>query len=251
MKRIPIFLSVLTYASAVFAAPLVPTIVEHDFAFGAYNSDGTAEYQTNGAAADTLTYMQSAFAYEVISYRPSWPDPPTYPIWDANDPAIFGGDMVMAVQFTASDAPPFTDTVSLIGSGANPSGPDLQIFGSVNVGGIDFSGLLWALELEDVSLYGLAHDDAYVLEGVGTIDGGKLAEHFGMLGAPGAMRGHLDFFDQPAGWMPAGYDPTDELCRLPIGGVRAAYSGETGVVPEPITMAGLLFGLAAVVMRRR
>ena len=251
MKRIPIFLGVLTYASAVIAAPLVPNIGEHDFAFGAYNSDGIAEYQTNGAAADTLTYMQSALDHEVISYRPTWPDPPTYPIWDANDPSLFGGDMVLAVQFTASDAPPLTNTVSLIGSGANPGGADLQIFGSVNVGGIDFSGLLWELDLRDVSLYGFAHDDAYVLEGLGTIIGGVLAEHYGMLNAPGAMRGHLDFFGQPAGWMPAGYDPTDELCRLPVGGVRAAYSGETGVVPEPVSVAGLLVGLAAMAIRRR
>jgi hypothetical protein len=125
-------------------------------------------------------------------------------------------------------------------------GPDLVIFGSIGAPGAPI--LLWALDLHDVSLYGYSGRNSYVLEGLGTIVGGDIAVRNGLVGRPGAMRGHLDFLDQPAGWIPPLYHPLQDQRQQQF---RADYSGETGLVPEPATVIGLIAGLSALALKRR
>lgn len=239
--------------AAAFAAPLTPTIFDHDINFGAFNAEPIPEYRTNGAAPDTLVYTASPANGEVTGYWPVWPAPFANPVFDLA--GLFGGDFVMGVQFTGQDAPyvggPSTLDVSLTGTGLNtdPGAPDLLIFG--RIAGINGGapGLLWAIDLANVSLYGYSNWDAYVLEGAGTIVGGFIAEQFQLIGQPGVMRGHLDFVDAPAGWIPPLYDP-----RAPIDlALGAGYSGETGLgvaVPEPTTAGLILAGLGMLIRRR-
>ncbi len=238
-------------AVAAFAAPLTPTITGHDLSFGAYNQ-GPVEYQTNGNLPDTLVYMRGAADGEVTTYWPSWPNPPAYPVWSELGIPYYGGDFVLGVQFTGQDAPylgPGGDVdVSLTGTGLNtaPGAADLEIYGTVYIGPqVTRSGLLWAIDLANVSLYGYSNHDSYVLEGTGTIVDGLLASQFGLIGTSGAMRGHLDFVNRPAGWMPSLYDP---LGSTTVDAVRAVYSGETGV-PEPMSCMLLAAGILA--LRRR
>lgn len=232
------------------AFPLFPRITGHDFNFGAVNlPDGPVEWATNGAAPDTLTYIPSPTHHEVTAYWPTWPAPPVFPVFDVPG-GIFGGDFFLDVRFTGQDAPYVGTTtidVSLTGTGNNP-GPDLMIFGSVP--GMGFAGLLWAIELDTVSLYGYSTHPSYVLEGGGTIVDGIVAREFNLIGQTGVMRGNIDFFEPPV-MLPALYDPMVAYSNLPSQW-RAAYSGETGkgyVAPEPGTL--VVAGLAALALRRR
>lgn len=113
-------------------------------------------------------------------------------------------------------------------------------------GGDSLSGLLWALDLEAVLLYGYASWAAYSLEGVGTIVDGLIPQRFGLIGRPRAVRGSLDFRDAPAGWMPAQYHPLQDPQVIEV---RAAYSRETGLAtPEPAT---ILLAIAPLTAARR
>lgn len=238
-------------AGTASAFPLLPTITAQDFNFGGWNGPGPAEYATNGLAPDTLVYLPGSLDTEVTAFWPAWPAPPVFPVFNAA--GAFGGDLVLGVQFTGQDAPYIgpggSIDVSLTGTGLY-EGADLMIFGSIPGMGIGF-GLLWALDLRDVSLYGVSDWDAYVLEGAGIIVGGEIAQRNNLIGHEGVMRGHLDFFDRPAGWIPPLYHPLADPRQLDI---RAAYSGETGqgtAVPEPATLAALGIGLMAIARRRR
>jgi hypothetical protein len=159
---------------------------------------------------------------------------------------------VLEVQFDASDAPIGAIDVSLTGTGLNPVGvADLEIYGTVTMGETptaELAGLLWALDLEQVSLYGYSGGGtSYVLEAVGTILDCEAGQHFGVVGDQGVMRGHLDFFNAPPGWIPSfdQYDPGADVDEA----IRAAYSGETGWVPEPASL--ILALVVAAVARRR
>ena len=246
MKLFAGLTAILACSALASAGPLLPTIIGHDFSYGAYNADGAIEYATHGLSPDTLIYTQNPDDHEVISYWPDWPSTPVYPVFDLSNTA-FGGDFVLQVQFTGQDAPIGNFDVSLTGTGLNASGADLEIFGTIDFGSFTLSGLLWALELDDVSLYGYSDHDTYSLEGIGSIVGGLVADHYNLVGLPGAMRGDLDFINRPAGWLPPQYDPLanpmDEL-------VRAAYSGETGLIPEPAAVSLLVVGLGALLRRR-
>jgi hypothetical protein len=224
---------------------LIPQIVGHDINFGAFNAGGPPEWSTNGLAPDTLTFVPGDH-HEATAYWPAWPAPPVLPIFGGG--GIFGGDFTLNVMFTGQDAPYVgpggTLDVSLTGTGASAGAPDLMIFGSIGAPGPPV--LLWALDLELVSLYGYSFDQAYVLEGLGVIVGGTIAHQNNLIGRPGAMRGHLDFLGTP--WIPPMYDPIRDPRQNQF---RADYSGETGLVPEPGTMIAIGAGLAALISRRR
>ncbi len=232
--------------SMTLAAPLIPTINGHDFAFGAYNgTPEMEEYATNGAAADTLTFTADPTDSEVVAYWPAWPEPPVEPVFGE---VGFGGDFVLDVDFISEDAPYIgpvgTLDVSLVGTGGNDAGPDLMIYGTI--GAMGTPELLWAIELVDVALYGYADAPAYKLDGVGVIVGGTVAERNNLIGLPGAMRGDLDFFGAPDGWVPSLYDPATDVDYQ----IHAAYSGETGVAPEPASLLCLALGAFALIIRR-
>lgn len=262
MARIACIASVaILVVVAASAEPLIPTIMGHDISFDASNTGGILEYQTQGAAPDTLVFTRNESDHEATAYRPNWPDPPLETIWSENPGFPFaGGDVELGVQFTGQDAPLNGPdgilTVSLTGTGLNPEGVgDLMVYGTYITDLADpmnpdnqVTGLLWSLDLDTVSLYGRSGADSYILEGVGTLVGGYFVEEAGLVGAPGAMRGHIDFVGAPAAWMPMEYDP---LSADPmVDSIRAAYSAETGWIPEPASLGLLLLG-APLLFRRR
>lgn len=247
-------LAALGVSSVALAGPLLPNILGNNFTFDGYNNGGAAppfEYQTNGTQPDTLIYQRNIGDHEVLAYHPNWPAPPPYPIWDeVGGVGTFGGDFVLAVQFTGQDGPIGSLDVSLTGTGLNtaPGAADLMIYGTLVVGANTWQGLLWALDLTNVVLYGRSNnpEDTYIVEGVGTIVGGLVAEANSLIGTPGAMRGHLSFQAPPDGWLPPLYDP---LSASPVTAVRAGYAGDTGAIPEPASL--ILIGLGALLVRRR
>jgi hypothetical protein len=251
MSRICLTAFVCAAVATATGAPLIPPIGLQDFAFGAHNLDQSIEYRTNGNEPDTLMFTRSALDHEVSAFYPNWPNPPMLPVWDLNAPLGFGGDLVLGAQFTGQDAPIGSLDVSLTGSGfhVSPATADLEIWGTIAIDpNTTLSGLLWAIDLGQVSLYGHSNSSAYVLEGLGTIIGGAVPVHYNLpLGSPAAMRGDLDFVNRPAGWMPALYSP---LAAGPDVTVRADYSGETGLVPEPAAL-GLFLGGLSILRRRR
>jgi len=230
------------------AEPIYPTIGGSDFNFGAYNSDGQLEYATNGSQPDTLVFTPRGPGYdhEVTAWWPSWPNPPVFPVWDLGGIPNFGGDLIMGLMFTGQDAPYVgpggTIDVSLTGLGfkVGSASADLEIWGTIYLGpSTVLQGLLWALDIEKASLYGYSDRSSYVLEALGLIVGGAVPQYLNLIGEQGAVRGHLDFIDQPAGWMPPLYDPAMDLNYR----IRAGYSGETGWVPEPAALAMLASGV--------
>lgn len=264
MKKFLIAVAVAAASSAAYAAPMMPTILSNDWAVGGFNADGQAEYLTNGLGADRLIYTRSAANGEVVGYWPAWPAPAALPVLDLAN--FFGGDFAMNVIFTGQDAPyvggPSTLDVSLTGTGGNDNGNDLELWGRVSAGGAPPAGLMWAMDISSVSMYGYSNWNSYVFEAVGTITGGSLADLFGVTGFSGVVRGHIDFPDfaedgfggigpnRPAGFFTPGYDP---MAADIDAGVRAGFSGEVGegvVIPEPTTAGLLLLGVAALARRR-
>ncbi len=228
------------------AFPLFPEIVGHDINFGAFNVGGPPEWATNGLAPDTLTYTLGETHHEATAYWPAWPSPPAVPIFGAG--GVFGGDLALRVQFTGQDAPYVGPggiiDVSLTGTGMSAAIPDLMIFGSLGAPGPVI--LLWAMDFDAVSLYGSSARSSYVLEGVGFIVAGEIAQRNNLIGRRGGMRGHLDFPGAPPGWIPALYHPLQDPRQAQF---RAAYSGETGLVPEPASL--LVLGLGGLVLASR
>jgi hypothetical protein len=247
MKKL-LCLAMLAAATSLTAAPLFPVIAGHDINFGAYNGvGGPPEWSMNGLAPDTLTYVPAEIHHEATAYWPLWPNPPVLPIFGGG--GIFAGDFVLNVMFTGQDAPYVGPggviDVSLTGSGASPGAPDLMVFGSIGAPGPVI--LLWALDLDDVSLYGYSSRRSFVLEGLGTIVGGSIAEQNNLIGRPGAMRGQVDFVDIGEGPPPL-YDPLRDPGQNHF---RVDYSGETGLVPEPASILVITAGIVALLARRK
>ena len=238
-------------ATAVHGAPIVPTIDGADIGFAA-----EMRYETRGALPDLLTTKDAAGdellnKYEAGTYWPNYPAlTPAIPLWyEEAGVRYYAADVQLAVQFTGSDVAPIPGLpiVSLIGTGAGAEVQmvgDLEIWGTtVAPGSAAANELLWAIQLDDVSMYGYANDDTFVLEGVGTVIGGSLADAQSLVGAPGVIRGHIDL----AGQIGEDYDP---ITVAAFEEHLATYSGETGV-PEPATMAMLAMGGLSVLIRRR
>lgn len=254
--------AVLAGTAGVFAAPLTPTITGHDINFGA-----EFVYATNGSLPDTLVTSKdgsNSVGEEATAYWPAWPSTiGVMPIWydlvvPGDQQYNFGGDLRLAVQFTGHDETPPPLDVSLIGTGLNdaPGAADLEVWGYINKTGLPDGPnvLLWAIDLDAVSLYGYGNAQSYVLEGKGTIVGGSIAQEKNLIGSEGVMRGNIDFaegFAVPGAikGLPSRYDPAKDVRVVGEG----SYSGETGrgfAVPEPVTLALLLIG-SVVGLRRR
>ncbi len=233
---------VLTAAPAVWAAPIFPTILDHDFGFLA---SGT--YSTNGAAPDTLIIPLNnpqVPPNEVFTYTsPVVPKGPTVPVWDLTG-LNFGGDLYLNLVFDGADGPfvdPITNKkidVSLTGRGNNAQGADLEIWGTINTGTWSVSGLLLAMEIESASLYGYAYQRGYIVEAVGMIVSSVIPALADLQGTVGAVTGSIFYPVFPSQYHPS--EPWQMVSQL-------TYSGEAGAaVPEPATclvvfLGGLLF----------
>ena len=239
MTRIVGLITLGLFASIASSAPLYPTITGYDFAIGAHNLS-IPEY-TTAQPGDQLVF-DALGEPEVTTFTQNWPNPPVQPVFLGSQ---FGGDFMLNVRFTGQDAVAGGPSVSLLGTGAGSGGNDLQIFGAI--GGSGSPSVLWQLQLTTVVLYGNAGGSSYVMEGLGTITGGTVATQNGLIGQPGALRGHLDFQAPPPGWMPAGYNPGTNQVSYTL---RAAFSGETGLsIPEPASFLLAFLGVGA--LRRR
>lgn len=257
--------AVLAMAGASVAAPLTPTITSQDINFGA-----SFVYSTNGAAPDLLVTNldgPNSIGQEATAWWPNWPAVAgVVPIWYVfpGNQFVFGGDLQLAVVLTGHDEqPPYLD-VSLTGTGAK-AGADLEIWGQVGPQPDPSAGniLLWALDIEKVSLYGYGNPAVppppttkagYVLEGAGTITGGWIAERTGLVGKSGVMRGNIDIDFGPNNPMalvgfPPKYDPLSDVNAVAEG----SYSGETGsgfAIPEPATLGLMLAGFGLLIRRK-
>lgn len=238
-------------ATAAYGAPIVPTIDGPDIGFSA-----EMRYETRGALPDLLTTRDTSGQellnkYEAGTYWPNYPAlTPAIGLWyEEGGTRYYGADVQLAVKFTGSDPVPVPafPSVSLTGTGAGADVQmpnDLLIWGTTAIPGVPaFNGLLWAVDLDEVSMYGYADDDTFVLEGIGTVVGGTLAEDKGVVGRTGVVRGHIDL----SGTIGPDYDPiTSDVYEAG----PATYSAETGV-PEPASLALLAAGGLGVLIRKR
>lgn len=249
-------------ASSALAAPMFPVIVDHDFSFlggRALNAPDTIPYYSwNGVEPDTLiipkgSYDDGVAENEVFAYTsPVIPKGPSFPVFEMAPDGFFGGDLYLDIQFTASDYAGGDLDVSLVGTGNNDQGNDLEIWGTVSLSADPndtYTGLLFAMEIEQASLYGMQFGQNYTVEAVGTITTSLLP---GMnVGDPGAVTGSMFNPSIPL-FLPTGYDPVSQDYASNVD-VEIAYSGEAGSqVPEPATLAVItLGGLVACIRRRR
>ncbi|MHC4718188.1 MAG: PEP-CTERM sorting domain-containing protein [Planctomycetota bacterium] len=235
-------------ATAAYGAPIVPTIDGPDIGFSA-----EMRYETRGKLPDILTTKDTSGQEllnkdEAGTYWPNYPAlTPAIPLWyEEGGTRYYAADVRLAVEFTGSDtvAAPGFPSVSLTGTGAGVNASDLEIWGTTIMPGAPASNvLLWAVDLDDVSMYGYADDDTFVLEGIGTVVDGTLAVEKGVVGRTGVIRGHIDL----SGTIGPDYDPI--ASDLYEEGA-ATYSAETGV-PEPASLALLAAGGLVVLRRKR
>jgi hypothetical protein len=241
--RILALLATAAIASSVMAAPLVPRIFSYDVNFAAWEpiAGGVAapSYFTNGALPDTLSFgVSNPLNHEATGLWPVWPGDPL-PLFGFD--GVFGAEVEMNVRFDGHDEmPPHLD-VSLTGPGGV-----FRVTGSIAGGP---PGMILEITADQSVMYGYSGQDAYVVELAGTITGVDPQFDF-LLGAPGVVRGHMDFLDNPM--FPSGYDPLDP--NSPDASWPTIYSGEAGEgvpTPEPTTLTLLALGGLALARRRR
>lgn len=236
---------VLAIAGTVTAAPLTPAIDKVDINFGA-----AFTYTATGGANQADTLVASANdGNEATAVWPNWPSTAgVLPIWYKlpSGASVYGGDVRLNVNFSGHDETNSPLTVSLTGTGNSMEIPiDLQIIGYIAAAPDPnaTNEVLWALDLDKVSLYGYGNRTSYVLEGEGTIVESKIPGVQDLKGQKGVMRGNIDFKDfavAPAlQGFPAGYDPMAAMSQV-VG--TGSFSGETGLLPEPATLGLLIFG---------
>lgn len=272
MKKIALISIAVSAASLSSAAPLFVQLADGPhFNVGAWNQTGATpwggapgsgfegiEWATAGVAPDRLFFTPSGNAQdsdnEVTAFWPNWWNNAPTAIFGAD--GNFGGDFVLNLAWFNQDAPyvggPSTIDVSLNGFGVSEEGgpAPLQIWGRVGSSTAPMQ-LLWAQTVDVASLYGYSANSSFVMEGLGTVVAGVLAQP--VLGKTGGFRGYVDFWanaNQPSAWMPPLYNP---IGNANVPGTRFVnFSGEVGtVVPEPGTMLALGAGLAAIAARRR
>ncbi|MGD9645645.1 MAG: PEP-CTERM sorting domain-containing protein [Pirellulales bacterium] len=257
MKQItiaPWVVAVAVLASATaHGAPLTPQIVSDLFQF-----DVSMIYSTNGVAPDRLisaTDPPGTGGGDVTIYRPNWPAVnPALPLYfvQGGGPLVFGADMLLDVVLNASDAVGGGfPNISLTGTGGRP-GDDVVITGATSPGAAS-NETLWTMDLTQVSFYGNAGQNSFLVEGIGTITGGTMATGKALVGKTGVIRGNFDITSIPPGllnpFIQAGYSPTDNIASVAL----AALSGQFGVgvlIPEPSTLALCLIGLTGVFVAR-
>lgn len=254
MKRIFCVLVVLSGMTiTASAAPITPSIDAHLINFAT-----DLIYNTNGTDTDTLVSLDDGSGGEATAWWPSWPTPglPTPIIYD---PGIFGGEVEMAIEFTASDfVPDFLPfpQVSLIGKGLTPQGvSDFTITGTI--GGQGPNVPLWEIDVAFATLYGYSNFGTYTFEALGTIVGGLIPEESDIeIGSQAVIRGFVTLADIA---FDEGYTPED---LIDIGSSGGVIAGQTGLgivppgatVPEPSSIVLLLSamaGMGLVAMRRR
>lgn len=244
VKAFALLISTLASAAGVSAAPILPMFEGHVFDFGAWNSDMTAEYQTNGSDADMIRFTPNPMSdREVTTYRETGPDGIPVPIFSTHGFFNFGGDFVLDLALDGEDATPGGEfDVSLTGSNMANNHNQLIISGVLGFG---FSGELWILDIDTVSLYGNSDSNIFVLEAEGEILASLIPTAAGIVGERGAVRGFLEL--DTALFTPH-YDP---MAGADNTTAEATYSGQTGLLPEPGTLGFLLCGLVGLLIRRK
>lgn len=255
MKRIFCVIVVLSGMTATAsAAPITPSIDAHLINFAT-----DLVYDTNGSDTDTLVSIDDGSGGEATAWWPSWPTP-GLPNAITYDPGIFGGEVEMAIEFTASDFEadflPFPQ-VSLIGKGLTPEGvSDFTIRGTIN-GASGPNVPLWEVDVAFATLYGYSNFGTYTFEALGTIVGGLIPEQSDIeIGSQAVIRGFVTLSDLA---FEEGYTPDD---LIDIGSSAGVIAGQTGLgvvppgatVPEPSSIVLLLTamaGLGLVGVRRR
>ncbi|MBN1346483.1 MAG: PEP-CTERM sorting domain-containing protein [Phycisphaerae bacterium] len=256
------------------AAPIFPTIEDHDFSFlagrAANQPRGVPEhvpmYSFNSTAPDTLIIPKGSpgdgvWENEVLGYTsPLLPKGVTLPIFELppDTATWFGGDLYLNVKFDNADGPfaaPGGDpniSVSLTGTG-NDDGYDLEIWGSLGYPDSNVQGLLLAMEITSVSLYGYANNGNYTLEAVGLIKDSVIPGLKDAIlgyengeGLPGAVTGAL--FNKWFQIFPANYHPLEWDTELDV---EVSYAGNVGAtVPEPASLLLVGLGALSVIVRR-
>lgn len=259
--------AILITASLCSAAPLGVSIADHDFTF---DTDFIAKYSFNGSSADTLTIEEvpednpatqgivSSYRFSGVTQDFAGNGTGFFPIWEIKN--TFGGDMDVSLSFNANDGP-FTAggtsfPISLTGTkgsllmrgilgvppGFTPppgSSPEvlLQIdFNKTSLIGRDSTST-------DGSIIDLVEASGTVrtIAGQNVLDQGLTGVIFFKFMAPAGTT----IFQTSDG---AAYNP---LAATSAKSVTGRASGETGVVPEPVTLSLLLLGLPALLRRMR
>ena len=269
-----LFLSAAMPAAAV---PLSVRIGDHDFSFDVpywpMSPPGPwgALYSFNGVAPDTLTLQAPIPNHYAVSYSytgtvptvPGAPAPSAFP-YPITNTVTFGGDLELDMAFAVNDGP-YVDAntgdrfdISLVGTSGSLTitgqiwsqgflPPPVPIFPAAPVPN---DIVLLSIAFDKVTLLARVNEDRiFKIEGAGKLVT-LLGEDPVQLGLPldtGVVA--FDFIaENPLGpiFTNPNYSPTDPIPMSILGDI----SGHAGV-PEPATLALLVLGGVALLVRRR
>lgn len=271
MHKTTIALTVVAlFASSALAVPLGVRIDDNDFTF---DTDVVAEYQYNGAKPDRIYVGPEGYevgSYRVISLSVFGLQPGFYPVWGSLNPVMFGGDLVLDMEFDVADGPYFHYGSDVYEVSLEGSKGFLEIYGYIG-NTIEPNAAPKPLVRIDFSMTSLL-----ARAGVSLAD---LVEGYGKLSIWDPTHPEAN----GEGWFDTGLDgvtffkfmaeedPFTPLALFPDLGPTEFYnpavdynlnpdpaigrvSGETGTgtfTPEPATLAMLGLGAAALIRRRR